>query len=49
MVPFSFAGETFYATGSAALFWRARQALLVAFAAVGAVATVAFSRHVWIA
>jgi len=30
MVPFSFAGETFEATASGALFWRARQALLVA-------------------
>ena len=30
MVPFSFAGETFEATPSGALFWRARQALLVA-------------------
>src|SRR5574338_597299 len=30
MVPFSFAGETFEATPSGALFWRARQVLLVA-------------------
>ena len=30
MVPFSFAGETFEATPSGALFWRAREALLVA-------------------
>jgi len=30
MVPFSFAGETFEATSSGALFWRAREALLVA-------------------
>ena len=30
MVPFSFAGETFEATPSGALFWRAQQALLVA-------------------
>ena len=30
MVPFSFAGETFEATASGALFWRAHQALLVA-------------------
>ena len=30
MVPFSFAGETFEATPTGALFWRARQALLVA-------------------
>ncbi|HYX46812.1 MAG TPA: ligase-associated DNA damage response endonuclease PdeM [Sphingomicrobium sp.] len=30
MVPFSFAGETFEATPSGALFWRERQALLVA-------------------
>ena len=30
MVPFSFAGETFEATPSGALFWRARKALLVA-------------------
>jgi uncharacterized protein len=30
MVPFSFAGETLEATGSGALFWPARQALLVA-------------------
>jgi DNA ligase-associated metallophosphoesterase len=30
MVPFSFAGETFEATPSGALFWRARRALLVA-------------------
>ena len=30
MVPFSFAGETFEATASGAIFWRARQALLVA-------------------
>src|SRR3569833_4528180 len=30
MVPFSFAGETFEATASGALIWRARQALLVA-------------------
>jgi DNA ligase-associated metallophosphoesterase len=30
MVPFSFAGETFEATPSGALFWRARHALLVA-------------------
>jgi DNA ligase-associated metallophosphoesterase len=30
MDPFSFAGETFEATPSGALFWRARQALLVA-------------------
>jgi DNA ligase-associated metallophosphoesterase len=30
MVPFSFAGETFEATASGALYWRARQALLVA-------------------
>jgi DNA ligase-associated metallophosphoesterase len=30
MVPFSFAGETFEATPSGALFWRALQALLVA-------------------
>ena len=30
MVPFSFAGETFEATPSGALFWPARQALLVA-------------------
>jgi metallophosphoesterase superfamily enzyme len=30
MVPFSFAGETFLATASGALFWPERQALLVA-------------------
>ena len=30
MVPFSFAGETFEATPSGALFWRDREALLVA-------------------
>jgi DNA ligase-associated metallophosphoesterase len=30
MVPFSFAGETFFATADGALFWPARQALLVA-------------------
>jgi uncharacterized protein len=30
MVPFSFAGETFAASASGALFWPARQALLVA-------------------
>jgi DNA ligase-associated metallophosphoesterase len=30
MVPFSFAGQTFEATASGALFWRAEQALLVA-------------------
>jgi uncharacterized protein len=30
MVPFSFAGETFIATAQGALFWPARQALLVA-------------------
>jgi len=30
MVPFSFAGETFYPTPEGALFWPARQALLVA-------------------
>ena len=30
MVPFSFAGETFEATPSGALFWAAREALLVA-------------------
>ena len=30
MVPLSFAGETFLATASGALFWRARDALLVA-------------------
>ena len=30
MVPFSFAGETFFATGDGALFWPAQQALLVA-------------------
>ena len=30
MVPFSFAGETFEATASGALFWRAQKALLVA-------------------
>jgi DNA ligase-associated metallophosphoesterase len=30
MVPFSFAGETFDATASGALFWRSGQALLVA-------------------
>jgi DNA ligase-associated metallophosphoesterase len=30
MVPFSFAGETFYATGDGALYWPARRALLVA-------------------
>ena len=30
MVPFSFAGETFDATSSGALYWRAQQALLVA-------------------
>jgi DNA ligase-associated metallophosphoesterase len=30
MVPFPFAGETFEATPSGALFWRAREALLVA-------------------
>ena len=30
MVPFSFAGETFEATPSGALFWRAQRALLVA-------------------
>jgi hypothetical protein len=30
MVPFSFAGETFFATAGGALFWPARQALLVA-------------------
>ena len=30
MVPFSFAGETFHATADGALFWPARQALLVA-------------------
>jgi uncharacterized protein len=30
MVPFSFAGETFFATGDGALFWADRNALLVA-------------------
>jgi DNA ligase-associated metallophosphoesterase len=30
MVPFSFAGETFEASASGALYWRARQALLIA-------------------
>src|SRR5204863_2915118 len=30
MVPFSFAGETFFATADGALFWPAEQALLVA-------------------
>src|SRR5436190_6738874 len=30
MVPFSFAGETFFATAGGALFWPAQQALLVA-------------------
>ena len=30
MVPFSFAGETFFATADGALFWPAQQALLVA-------------------
>ena len=30
MVPFSFAGETFFATAAGALFWPAQQALLVA-------------------
>src|ERR1700752_4242313 len=30
MVPFSFAGETFEATASGALFWPAQQALLAA-------------------
>jgi len=30
MVPFSFAGETFFATPSGALFWQSRRALLVA-------------------
>ncbi|HEX8839363.1 MAG TPA: ligase-associated DNA damage response endonuclease PdeM [Sphingomicrobium sp.] len=30
MVPFSFAGETFYPTAEGALFWASRQALLVA-------------------
>ncbi len=30
MVPLSFAGETFFATASGALFWRRRKALLVA-------------------
>lgn len=30
MVPFSFAGETFFATGDGALFWPERQALLLA-------------------
>jgi DNA ligase-associated metallophosphoesterase len=30
MVPLSFAGETFFATASGALYWRAREALLVA-------------------
>jgi uncharacterized protein len=30
VVPFSFAGETFEATANGALYWRARQALLVA-------------------
>ena len=30
MVPFSFAGETFFAAADGALFWRARNALLVA-------------------
>ena len=30
MVPLSFAGETFFATASGALFWRRQQALLVA-------------------
>lgn len=30
MVPFSFAGETFFAAADGALFWPARQALLVA-------------------
>ena len=30
MVPFSFAGETFEASASGALFWRARETLLVA-------------------
>ena len=30
MVPLSFAGETFFATASGALYWRARHALLVA-------------------
>jgi hypothetical protein len=30
MVPLSFAGETFFASASGALFWRSREALLVA-------------------
>src|SRR5436190_17204269 len=30
MVPFSFAGETFFATGDGALYWPAQEALLVA-------------------
>ena len=30
MVPFSFAGETFYPTAEGALFWAGRKALLVA-------------------
>lgn len=30
MVPFSFAGETFFATADGALFWPEQQALLVA-------------------
>src|SRR5215212_5543004 len=30
MVPFSFAGETFFATADGALFWPSREALLVA-------------------
>src|SRR4051812_42209391 len=30
MVPFSFAGETFFAASDGALFWPAREALLVA-------------------
>ena len=30
MVPFSFAGETFLATADGALYWPAREALLVA-------------------
>ena len=30
MVPFSFAGETFQATPGGALYWPAREALLVA-------------------
>ena len=30
MVPFSFAGETFFATADGALYWPRREALLVA-------------------